>query len=277
MKLTLGLSMLLLAGACSSKKEVETKPVARELPSSVDLAVISSFRTEENRKRDVYRNPEKTLKFFGLKPNMTVVEIYPEDGWYTEIIAPMVAEKGKYIMAVPAYDAAKKDDIANDLKMKMWINNNSEAAKSMSAVTFEPPHKTKLAPDNSVDMILSFENVHKWRMEKTERKAFKAFYEALKPGGILGVVAHRELADRWDPTARRGYIREKDVVNFGLRAGFLLVAQSEINANPKDNKNHPEGVWTLPPTLRLGEKDKAKYMAIGESDRMTIKFMKPRK
>lgn len=277
MKLTLGLSMLFLLGACSSSQDAEKPYAAAELPQTLDIAMMSSFRTEENKQRDQYQHPLETLKFFGLKPDMTVVEVYPGTGWYTEIIAPYVAEKGKYIMAVPSYDANKPKQIDNDMKIKLWMNNHPEAAKSMSAVEFDVPEKTQIAPENSVDMIVSFENVHIWRAQKNERKAFNAFFKALKPGGILGVVAHRELEDRWDPEAKRGYIREKDLVNFGLRAGFLLVATSEINANKKDTKNHPAGVHSLPPTLALGDQDRAKYLAIGESDRLTLKFIKPKK
>lgn len=275
MKLTLPLSMLLLLGACSTKPEEKPKAKA-DLPTTVEQAVNSDFRTEENKKRDIYRHPVETLNFFGIKPDMTVVEIAPGAGWYMEIIAPLVAPKGKYIMAAPSTNPEKPYTLDNEKKIKDWMSAHPEVAKNMSIVSFDLP-KVELAPENSVDMILTFRNVHNWRGNKTEKQAFQAFFKALKPGGVLGVVEHRELPNRYDPTAKRGYVREKDVINMGLRAGFNLVAKSEINANPKDTKTHPEGVWTLPPSLKLGEKDKDKYMAIGESDRMTLKFVKPAK
>ena len=276
MKLTLALSMLIL-GACSSNKPAEvTKPKA-VLPTTLQEAVSSNYRTDENKKRDVYRHPLETLAFFGLKPEMTVVEVYPGSGWYTEIIAPFVAQKGKYIMAAPTSNPEKPYTVANELKIKEWMTRNPEVNQNVTLATFDLPKKTDIAPDNSADMVVTFRNVHNWMTIKAENDAFNTFYKALKPGGVLGVVEHREIPTKKDPKAKSGYVREKDVIDMALKAGFKLVAKSEINANPKDTKNHPEGVWTLPPSLKLGEKDKEKYLAIGESDRMTLKFIKPLK
>jgi len=133
----------------------------------------------------------------------------------------------------------------------------------------------QMPKDNSADMVLTFRNVHNWMMANGEAEAFKAFYKVLKPGGVLGVVEHRALPSQEDPLAKSGYVREQDVIEMAIKAGFRLAATSEINANPKDTKNHPEGVWTLPPSLKLGETNRDKYMQMGESDRMTLKFIKP--
>ncbi len=274
MKLTLALSLLIL-GACSSNRPAEVAKPKAVLPTSLAEAVNSNYRTDENKKRDGYRHPAETLAFFGLKPEMTVVEVYPGSGWYTEIIAPFVAQKGKYIMAAPTSDSEKPYTVANELKIKEWMTRNPEVNQNVTLATFDLPNKTDIAPENSADMVVTFRNVHNWITMKAEKEAFKAFYKVLKPGGVLGIVEHRELPTKKDPKAKSGYVREKDVIDMALRAGFKLVAKSEINANPKDTKNYPEGVWTLPPSLKLGEKDKEKYLAIGESDRMTLKFIKP--
>lgn len=272
MRLALFISTLMLASACSSKKPEAVKAA---LPATIEEAVASSYRTEENKKRDQYRHPVETLKFFGLRPEMTVVEIYPGAGWYMEVIAPFVAQKGKYIMATPSVNPEKPYTVINDQKIKTWMSLNPEVSRNMVMATFDLPTKTEIAPENSVDMVLTFRNVHNWISIKAEKEAFKAFYKALKPGGVLGVVEHRENPNKYDPLAKNGYVRAKDVTRMAKEAGFRLAAKSEVNANPKDTKDHPEGVWTLPPTLKLGEKDKEKYLAIGESDRMTLKFIKP--
>lgn len=273
MRLALFISTLMLASACSSKKPEAVKEKAA-LPTTIEEAVASSFRTDENRKRDQYRHPVETLKFFGLKPEMTVVEIYPGAGWYMEVIAPYVAQKGKYIMAAPSVNPEKPYTVVNDQKIKTWMSLHPEVSQNMTMAAFDLPTKTEIAPENSADMVVTFRNVHNWMTLKAEKEAFKSFYKALKPGGILGVVEHRENPKKNDPLAKSGYVREQDVIKMAKAAGFILVAKSEINANPKDTKDHPEGVWTLPPALKLGEKDKQKYLDIGESDRMTLKFVK---
>lgn len=262
---------LMLLGACASKTE-KAKPV---LPTSITEAVASNYRTAENTKRDIYRHPSETLAFFGLKPDMNVVEIFPGTGWYMEIIAPLVTPKGKYTMAIPTVNTEKPYQVANDKKIKDWLAAHPEVASNMTTATYDLPAKTELGPENSADLVVTFRNVHNWMTLKAEKNAFASFFKVLKPGGVLGVVEHRELPNKYDPLAKSGYVREKDVVKMAQKAGFRLVAKSEINANPKDTKNHPEGVWTLPPSLKLGDKDKEKYLEIGESDRMTLKFIKP--
>lgn len=259
------ISALLIISACSSKTE-------KNLPSTVAQAVSSEYRSSENKKRDQYRNPEKTLELFGVKPHMTVLEIAPGAGWYLEILAPLLAEEGKYIMASPS--ATKPYQIANEEKIKSWMKKYPEVSQNMETAVFAPPSDIKLPKKGSVDMVLTFRNVHNWMTVRGHRAAFKAFYDVLRPGGILGVVEHRAPPGKTDPLARSGYVTQKEVIRMATDAGFRLVGSSEINANPKDTANHPSGVWTLPPSLRLGDQDRAKYQAIGESDRMTLKFVK---
>jgi predicted methyltransferase len=266
MKLLL-LSALFLAVSCTSKKD----PL--KLPETIEEAVATGYRSPENMKRDIYRHPVETLNFFGLKPEMTVIEISPGKGWYMEILAPYLASKGRYIMALPVAD--KPYFKANEEVLNNWRAKYPQVGKKMETAIFSPPNSIKFPPANSVDMVLTFRNVHNWMMSNGEAKSFEAFYKVLKPGGVLGVVEHRAAPDQENSFAKSGYVKEQDVIEMAVRAGFQLVASSEINANPKDSRNHPEGVWTLPPTLRLGETNKDKYEKIGESDRMTLKFIKP--
>jgi predicted methyltransferase len=238
LRFALALSTLTFIGCASTPKTSPPPPATPPAPQTIEEAVANPARKPENVARDKYRHPVETLHFFGLQPDMTVVEINPGGGWYTEILQPLVSTKGKYLSSA---------DITKDV-----------------------------APDASADMVLTFRNVHNWMMKDNAQKAFNSFYKALKPGGVLGVVEHRANAKgKHDTTGDTGYVREADVIKFAKKAGFQLVAKSEINANPKDTKNYPEGVWTLPPTLRLENKDRDKYLAIGESDRMTMKFVKP--
>ena len=262
------LHAVVLAGlvACSSHKDKKNEP--KVLPKTLEEAVQSAYRSDDFKLRDQYRHPLDTLTFFGLQPEMTVLEIWPSGGWYTQIIAPYLSEKGKYIAADPSEGPSKYTG-----RRFEWMTLNPEIAAKVSTTIFAPPAPIKNVENNSVDLILTFRNVHNWEGEKAKVSAFKSFHKALKPGGILGVVEHRAPADKkLDP--KSGYVKEQDVIRWARAAGFILVGTSEINANPKDTKNHPEGVWTLPPALRLGEQDKAKYLEIGESDRMTLKFRK---
>lgn len=267
---TLLIALTFALVSCSHAPEKKLAP----LPASLSEALASPERSPENSKRDQYRHPQETLDFFGLKPEMTVLEITPGAGWYTEILAPYLAKSGKYIMAVPALTEASPDYAkVNDKKVRAILARHPDVQSKTLIAPFDPLNKD-ITTENSVDLVLTFRNVHNWLGNKSEQAAFKAFYKALKPGGTLGVVEHRLPANRkFDP--KSGYMKEKQVIDLAQKAGFKLVAKSEINANPKDKANHPEGVWTLPPALRLGEKDRAKYEAIGESDRMTLKFVKP--
>lgn len=259
---------LLFTAACSSAPK-ETKPAAPALPTTLQEALNSPYRTESNKARDIYRHPAETLEFFGLKPEMTVVEISPGAGWYAEILAPYLSAKGKYIAA-----AVPVSVYSGGQKFLDWLQAHPEISAKVTVNDFAPP--AKIADDNSADMVLTFRNVHNWMTHGSEKAAFKSFYNALKPGGVLGVVEHRaNPRKKEDKKSKSGYVSEKQVIRMAQAAGFKLVAKSEINANPKDTKNYPKGVWTLPPSFAEGDKDRAKYEAIGESDRMTLKFVKP--
>jgi predicted methyltransferase len=245
---------------------------------ALQQAIDSPSRTPEFRARDVYRHPAQTLKFFGLRPDQTVVEIWPSSGWYTEILAPYLRDKGKYYAAGSA--ASLPDASEGTRKSVAAFQQKLDADPARySAVTvteFRPPQRTAICPPGTADLVLSFRNVHNWIDGGYEQEAFNAFYTALKPGGVLGVVEHRAKPyTTLEQTKKSGYVDEAYIKTLAANAGFRFVAESPVNNNPKDTKDYAEGVWTLPPTLTLGDKDKAKYLAIGESDRMTLKFVKP--
>ena len=236
--------------------------------------IAGNHRPEENKARDKYRNPYETLTFFGIKPDMTVVEIYPGRGWYTEILAPYLKGSGTLYAAEhpgdPSYEAVQRSLEAFDQKVKDAPELYGEVKRTKLTKDGD------IAPPGSADLVVTFRNVHSWMGSGTADEAFAAMFRALKPGGVLGLVQHRGNPDATqDPKAGTGYVNEDYVIALAKKAGFELAEKSEINANPKDTKDYPKGVWTLPPTLRLGDADRDKYLAIGESDRMTLKFVKP--
>jgi predicted methyltransferase len=250
---------------------------------TLDAALAGANRSAANKARDRYRHPKETLEFFGLRPDMTVVEIWPGGGWYTEILGPTLRERGKLYVAQygsnPPFPYQQRE--MDTLAAKMRAAPDLYRSVTPTALNFFTNELT-IAPPGSVDLVLTFRNVHNWFQEgygppNAAELAFKAMFEALKPGGVLGVVDHR-----WpdptteDPAVRNGYISERRVVEYAEDAGFELAGGSEINDNPRDTHDHPEGVWTLPPDLALGARDREKYLAIGESDRFTLKFVKPK-
>ena len=243
--------------------------------SALSHAVKSSERSSE---RDQYRHPVETLEFFGFKPTMTVVEIAPGGGWYSEILAPALKEQGTYYAAHFPADSSVGYYQRSLVGFKKKVAEDERFSK-VQITEFAPTTHLDIAPADSADMVLTFRNVHNWYMGKDKDgavSAFQSFYKALKPGGTLGVVEHRLPEDRADEMQKSsGYMKQSYVIEIAKKAGFELVADSDINANPLDTADHPKGVWTLPPSLRLGEQDAAKYKAIGESDRMTLKFKKP--
>ncbi|GEB69981.1 O-methyltransferase [Pseudoalteromonas carrageenovora] len=255
-----------------------TMALSHNHESSLSHAVQSSERSAKNSARDEYRHPEQTLAFFGFKPTMTVVEIAPGGGWYSEILAPALKEQGLYYAAHFPSDSSVGYYQRSLAAFKQKVAEDERFSK-VEISEFAPLTHTDIAPAGTADMVLTFRNVHNWYMGKDTEgalSAFKSFYTALKPGGTLGVVEHRLDESRADEDQKStGYMKQSYVVDLAKKAGFELVATSEINANPKDTADHPKGVWTLPPSLRLGEKDADKYKAIGESDRMTLKFKKP--
>src|SRR2546423_1060745 len=228
-----------LLGACAANNSRQTTAAA------LTTILAADYRSPENRARDRYRHPKETLLFFGLRPEMSVLEVWPEPGWYTEAIAPLGGRRDLYDRVVTVPFRADGGDAV---------------------------------PPASVDMVVTFRNIHNWMGRDAAAQAFATMYRALKPGGVLGVVEHRgNPAVAQDPKAKSGYVNEDYAIRLIEAQGFRLVAKSEVNANPKDTKDYEQGVWTLPPTYRLGEKDRDKYAAIGESDRFTLRFVKPRK
>ena len=227
-----------------------------------------------NSDRDGARHPAETLRFFGLQPDSTVVEVWPSVGWYTEIIAPFVAAEGRFYGAnIPLDHENERFAQAAQRYAEKLASNPELYGDAQATVMF--PGDMELAPE-PVDLVLSFRNVHNWMTFGFVDEAFQAFYDVLKPGGVLGVVEHRgEPGSEQDPKAESGYVTEAHTIMLAEQAGFVLEAASEINANPSDTRDHPSGVWTLPPTLRLGDEDREKYLAIGESDRFTLRFRKP--
>jgi predicted methyltransferase len=268
--------LLVVAGTLGSALAADTD--GAPAPDPALLAVIAGdHRSAENRARDVHRHPTETLSFFGLTPDSTVVEIWPATGWYTEILAPYLRDRGTYYAAGwdPEADAEFIRQGVQRFKDKLAARPELYGKVRYSVLSF--PDKTEIAPPGSADLVLTFRNIHNWMPAGNAEAAFAAMYKALKPGGVLGVVEHRAPTDQpQDPKARSGYVREDYAIALAEKAGFVLEAKSEINANPRDTKDHPKGVWTLPPTFAEKDADREKYQAIGESDRFTLKFRKPR-
>jgi predicted methyltransferase len=236
--------------------------------------IAGDHRSEKNKARDKYRNPFETLTFFGIRPDMTAVEIYPGRGWYTEILAPYLKDSGTLFAAEhpgdPSYAALQRSLDAFDQKIQDAPELYGEVKRTKLT------KEGDIAPPESADLVVTYRNVHSLMGSGTEQEAFAAMFKALKPGGVLGVVQHRGDPNvKQDPKAGLGYVNEDYVIELAEKAGFDLAEKAEINGNPKDTKDHPKNVWTLPPSLRLGDEDREKYLAIGESDRMTLKFVKP--
>lgn len=244
--------------------------------AKLDQVLAGAWRSDTNKARDAYRHPKQTLGFFGVKTGQTVVEITPGGGWYAEVLAPLLKGNGTYIAAV-AQPKKPEGEAAQD-KSALQKKFEGAAAQYGEAKTVEFNSKApNFGAAESADTVVTFRNVHNWVMGETAPLMFKAFFDVLKPGGTLGVVDHRAAADAdLAKIKQSGYLPQDYVIKLATDAGFKLVAQSEINANAKDTKDHEKGVWTLPPTLDLGDKDKDKYVAIGESDRMTLRFEKPK-
>lgn len=252
---------------------------AQGADSLIDQAMAGNHRAEANKVRDKYRHPKETLLFFGLKPDMTVVEVWPSAGWWTEILAPVLMEKGAYYAAWYATAVKDAPQFMKDREkgFDAMLAGRPELYGKVIKTALFAPEFVDIAPKGSADMVLTFRNVHNWAKAGNAEAMFRTFYDVLKPGGILGVKDHRAKAGTtFQRQIDSGYMTEAYVIETAEEAGFKLVNKSEINANPKDNADYTGGVWTLPPNLRnVAEADKPKYLAIGESDRMTLKFVKP--
>ena len=235
-------------------------------------------RSTANRDRDQYRHPKATLEFFGLRSDMTVMEVWPgKGGWWTEILAPLLRDHGHYIAA--HYDAKSDQTYTQETLKAFRAKLAADPANygKVEVVSLQYPNALAPVAPNSVDLALTFRNLHNWMAVPDAAKAtLSAIYTSLKPGGILGIEDHRASTTRpADAQVKLGYVDEKATIELLKSIGFEYIGASEINANPKDTKDYEQGVWTLPPTFRLGDKDHDRYAAIGESDRFTLKFRKP--
>jgi predicted methyltransferase len=275
-------SLFALVGCGSAPAAPAKAPAAEpiaEAPketSKLEAAIADPRRPEAERARDGQRHPRETLEFFGVREDQRVIELWPGGGWYTAILAPALAERGH--LTITSFDPNGPPDAygtksAKNLRAR--LDAAPEIFGKVEVVIVRPPQEIPLG-DGKADVILTFRNFHNWIQGGFDDAILAASFRALKPGGTLGIVEHR-APEGADPAAapKTGYVPESYVVARAQAAGFVLAGKSEINANPRDTKDHPEGVWTLPPVLRLGDKDREKYVAIGESDRMTLKFTKP--
>ena len=266
----------LAAVAAAALVATPSAPFAQTVDPALAAIVADANRDAANRARDPYRHPEATLSFFGVRPDSVVVEILPGgSGYWTEILAPYLREHGRYIAAVgdrASTSAEARDNIA---AFEAKFVAPPERFGAVEVAEFSGDRYPIAAPE-SADFVLTFRNIHNWMAEGQAEAAFSAFYKALKPGGVLGVEEHRARPDQpQDPLAKSGYVREDFAIALAESVGFKLAGESEINANPKDTKDYSVGVWALPPTFRLKDVDREKYVAIGESDRFTLKFVKP--
>jgi predicted methyltransferase len=267
--LTLVSLMVFVAEATSTAYAAAIAPVDPALAA----VIASPTRTAAFVARDAARHPGAELTFFGLKPTMTVVELWPGGGYWTEIIGAYLAGHGQYYVALPP--AGDADEDAGVAKWRARVGAAGGRLGTIHETTLGPGH-VDIAPAGTADLVLTFRNLHNWMGDGYAEQALAACYTALKPGGILGIEEHRGRNDRpQDPKAANGYVREDYTIALAKRAGFKLIGTSEINANPRDTKDWVDGVWTLPPTLSQGDKDRERYLAIGEADNFVLKFRKP--
>ena len=242
----------------------------------IDEALVADHRTPTYVERDQFRHPKETLLFFGLDPEQSVVEVTPGFGWYAEILAPILRDSGQYYYtSYTLHDDINPYFVKVEKAFKEKMDLNPDIYSKLNWIHFDP-NQPEFAPNGPVDMVLTFRNVHNWAKAGTAESMFSGFARALKPGGILGLVEHRaKPGTSLDDQIRSGYMTVDYVVQMAEAAGFRLDASSEINANPKDTTDHPGGVWNLLPNLRnIADEDKEAISAIGESDRMTLRFVK---
>jgi predicted methyltransferase len=242
---------------------------------ALDKAVADPQRSAAFRDRDHYRHPVEELEFFGIKPDSSVVEIWPFGGYWTEILAPYLHDHGKlYAAGLPA-DTGKEGTDKARAKFQEKLDADPARYSNVTVTQFGKDHY-EIAPPGSADFVLTFRNLHNWMPGGYADDAMAAFFKALKPGGIFGIEDHRaSTVSPQDPKAESGYVRQDYAIELAKKAGFEFIGASEIDANPKDTKDWAKGVWTLPPELALGNQDRDKYLAIGEADNFVLKFRKP--
>jgi predicted methyltransferase len=268
--------VLLAAGTGPAHAAFDTATAA-----ALDAAISGEHRDDKAKARDRYRKPRETLEFLGFQSNMTVVEVWPGTGWYTQVLAPALKDAGVFYAAQystnPRYGYQRRYFGG----FLTTLGENPNLYRQVKVTHLSLPYQLTIAPPGSADMVVTFRNVHNWVSEgygsgRYAHLGFQAMYDALKPGGILGIVDHRwpDAADE-DPLAENGYISRERTVALAEAAGFVLAGESGILRNPKDTHDHPQGVWSLPPSLASGDADGEKYLAIGESDRFLLKFKKP--
>ena len=253
-------------------------PAPARADDALKAAIASPQRTPGNVARDVWRHPYETLSFFGIRPDMTVVELSPGGGWYTEILAPYLKPRGQLIVAGDDPESGVAYYRRGAERMGKKLAADPASFDRVRVAVFAPPHRLQYAAPGNADMVLTFRNVHNWAAQgdAVVAAAFKSVHATLKPGGVFGVVDHRLPAGReQDAKASSGYLHQAYVVRLAEAAGFRLAATSAVNANPKDSADHPGGVWALPPSYANKDKDRARFETIGESDRFTLKFVKP--
>jgi predicted methyltransferase len=272
------MNKLLFVAAVMAATACATSNPTTQMTERLEAASVGSHRSEENIARNVYRHPVQTLTFFGIEEDMTVLEISPGGMSYSEVIAPALRGSGRYLAS--GIDTSQPDLPAYQLKgqarMEQRFAAEAEVFGDVEIVALPASGVSDLGGAESVDMVLTFRNTHGWLRAGIAEQVVESLYGVLKPGGVLGVVQHRAgPATNPDPAAFIGYLSEERVIALVEGVGFVLEARSEINANPADQANYPKGVWTLPPTLMLGDEDRERYLAIGESDRMTLRFRKP--
>jgi len=260
---------------------------AATLGERLDLAIAGDHRDPANRARDEYRHPREVLEFFGLTPQSTVVEIWPSTGWWTELLAPVLKSEGRYYAAGFALTAQRTPQWRKTMQREyeQKLETRPDLYDAVVVTELSVPERVEIAPPGSADLVLTFRNVHNWMKGDYAPRMFEVMARALKPGGMLGVVEHRAPAGTSiEDMKLSGYVTEDHVISLARAAGLELDARSEINANPRDTADHPAGVWTLPPSLRhcrrmedeLEREDCIRhYRAIGESDRMTLRFRRP--
>ena len=266
LRLTAAVTICLAVNSCA--------PVQSRDQDGITALLAAPHRTPANVARDGFRHPREVLEFFGIRKDSTVVEILPgSSGYYMEILAPYLRDRGRYIAA--SRDASAPERYLADHRKLLARLKAESALYGRVEVTQFRSDAHQIAPPGSADFVLTFRNLHNWIDRGEAEGALRAFHRALRTGGVLGVVDHRGRSDM--PQAaqiKAGYVREDAAIALIEKAGFRLAGRSEANANPRDSKDYPQGVWTLPPTYRLKDQDRAKYQAIGESDRFTLKFVK---